>query len=646
MRHDADHLGQIFSKDTQAIFYNYKPGPVQRMLDFDYLCGAFEGRQMRSKGGSEARREEEYADRWERRNARTGRSTPSVAAVIKPGSGEGFEKLFFGKNEVPIASHGSIKAAAAAHPRADVFINFASFRSAYQSTMEAIQQPTIHVVAIIAEGVPEKDTKDLIAYAKKHNKIIIGPATVGGIQAGAFKIGDTAGTLDNIIACKLYRPGSVGFVSKSGGMSNEAYNILARNTDGLYEGIAIGGDVFPGSTLSDHAIRFNTIPQVKMIVVLGEIGGEDEYSLVDALKEGKIKKPVVAWVSGTCAKLFTSEVQFGHAGAKSGGDRESAQAKNAALKAAGAIVPDSFESLASTIRNTYNELVSSGLITPAEDVEPPFIPEDIGKAKKEGKVRIPTSIVSTISDDRGEEPAYGGVSISKVVEGGMGVGDVISLLWFKRSLPRYGTQFLEMCLMICADHGPNVSGAHNTIVCSRAGKDIVSCLTSGLLCIGPRFGGAVDDAARYFSAALDQNKDPDAFVEEMKKKGIRVPGIGHRVKSKDNPDKRVELLISYAHKNFPATKYLDYALRVEDYTLSKSSNLILNVDGAIGALFVDLLHGCGMFSEAEIADIIDVGYVNALFVLARSIGFLGHALDQKRLKQPLYRHPGDDVLFA
>lgn len=55
-------------------------------------------------------------------------------------------------------------------------------------------------------------------------------------QAGAFKIGDTAGTLDNIIACKLYRPGSVGFVSKSGGMSNELYNVLSRATDGLYEG--------------------------------------------------------------------------------------------------------------------------------------------------------------------------------------------------------------------------------------------------------------------------------------------------------------------------------------------------------------------------------------------------------------------------
>ena len=50
-----------------------------------------------------------------------------------------------------------------------------------------------------------------------------------------------------------------------------------------------------------------------MVVVLGELGGRDEYSLVEALKQGKVTKPVVAWVSGTCARLFKSEVQFGHA---------------------------------------------------------------------------------------------------------------------------------------------------------------------------------------------------------------------------------------------------------------------------------------------------------------------------------------------
>jgi succinyl-CoA synthetase alpha subunit len=57
----------------------------------------------------------------------------------------------------------------------------------------------------------------------------------------------------------------------------------------LAAGIAIGGDTFPGSTLSDHCIRYQHIPQIKMIVVLGELGGRDEYSLVEALKAGKVR---------------------------------------------------------------------------------------------------------------------------------------------------------------------------------------------------------------------------------------------------------------------------------------------------------------------------------------------------------------------
>ncbi|XP_073106712.1 ATP-citrate synthase beta chain protein 1-like [Elaeis guineensis] len=604
--------GQLFSRNTQALFNNYKQLPIQRMLDFDFLCG---------------------------------RETPSVAGIINPGS-EGFQKLFFGQEEIAIPVHSTIEAACKAHPNADVFINFASFRSAAASSMSALKQPTIRVVAIIAEGVPESDTRQLIAYARSNNKLIIGPATVGGIQAGAFKIGDTAGTIDNIIHCKLYRPGSVGFVSKSGGMSNELYNTIARVTDGIYEGIAIGGDVFPGSTLSDHILRFNNIPQIKMMVVLGELGGRDEYSLVEALKEGRVHKPVVAWVSGTCARLFKSEVQFGHAGAKSGGELESAQAKNQALREAGAVIPTSYESLEDAIKETFEKLVEAGKITPISEVKPPKIPEDLKVAIKNGGVRAPTHIISTISDDRGEEPSYAGVAMSTIVERGYGVGDVISLLWFKRSLPPYCTKFIEICIMLCADHGPCVSGAHNTIVTARAGKDLVSSLVSGLLTIGPRFGGAIDDAARYFKDAYDKGLSPYEFVEGMKKKGIRVPGIGHRIKRGDNKDKRVQLLQQYAHSHFPSTKYMDYAVQVETYTLSKANNLVLNVDGAIGSLFLDLLAGSGMFSKQEIDEIVEIGYLNGLFVLARSIGLIGHTFDQKRLKQPLYRHPWEDVLYT
>lgn len=108
--------------------------------------------------------------------------------------------------------------------------------------------------------------------------------------------------LDNILASKLYRPGSVAYVSRSGGMSNELNNIISRTTDGVYEGVAIGGDRYelassvgtgfsswsteelfhfyhfpciahryPGSTFMDHVLRYQDTPGVKMIVVLGEV---------------------------------------------------------------------------------------------------------------------------------------------------------------------------------------------------------------------------------------------------------------------------------------------------------------------------------------------------------------------------------------
>ena len=131
----------------------------------------------------------------------------------------------------------------------------------------------------------------------------------------------------------------------------------------------------------------------------------------------------------------------------------------------------------------------------------------------------------------------------------------------------------------------------------------------------------------------------------MKSKGIPIPGIGHRVKSIRNPDKRVELLKEFAKQQFPTTKHLDYALQVEKITTKKAENLILNVDGCIAALFLDALESSPQFNAEEIKEIIEIGYMNGLFALSRSIGIIGHILDQKRLKEGLYRHPTEDILY-
>ena len=64
----------------------------------------------------------------------------------------------------------------------------------------------------------------------------------------------------------------------------------------------------------DHLLRYEANPDVKILIVLGEVGGIEEYEICNLIKNGKITKPMVAWCIGTCAKIFPYEVQFGHAG--------------------------------------------------------------------------------------------------------------------------------------------------------------------------------------------------------------------------------------------------------------------------------------------------------------------------------------------
>lgn len=600
---------QLFDRNTTALIYGMQTKAIQRMLDFDVCCG---------------------------------REFPSVAAIVNPGR-TGTHKVFFGTKEILLPIYPDVASAAAGHPSADVMINFASYRSAYPTTLEALEESQLRTVVIIAEGVPERRARHLRHLSKEKGVNIIGPATVGGIQAGGFRIANTGGTIENIEASKLHRTGSVGFVSKSGGMSNESYNIIARNADGVYEGIAIGGDAFPCSTLLDHLLRYEANPAIKMMVCLGEVGGEEEYRIAEAITSGQIKKPVVAWVTGTALEYLPKGVQFGHAGAKADADRETAPAKNKALAAAGAHVPTSFNDFGEKIKEVFDGLLAAGA-QPVADVEANVVPIDFAAAKSRNMVRRNTNFISTICDDSGDELSYAGHKISTVIGENYSLGDVISLLWFKKRLPSWATEFLEIVVKLTADHGPCVSGAHNAIVTARAGKDLMSAVASGILTIGPRFGGAVAGAAVMFKDAYDNGLSPQEFVNSMKKKKINIQGIGHRIKSLRNPDARVELLKKYALENFAKTPMLEYALEVEKITTTKKDTLILNVDGAIGILFIDLMYGCG-FNEAEVQEVVDSGGLNGLFLLGRTIGMVGHYMDQKRLKSGLYRHPWDDVLY-
>ena len=380
-------------------------------------------------------------------------------------------------------------------------------------------------------------------------------------------------------------------------------------------------------------MRFEKNPMIKMIVVLSEIGGREEEEIALALQTGKIKKPLIAWIAGTSAECFPKDVQFGHAGAWAASKAETAQEKNNLLCSAGAHVPENFEHLGFLIGKIFRKLRSDGILEDVTEPQIPIIPDN----------RTHTHLQCTISSDRGDEATYGKKSIAYFIHEGS-LLKALTTLWWKTELSNDILTYLEMILCAIADHGPCVAGAHNAIVAATAGKDPIDCLCSGLLTIGPRFGGATDDAARSFHEALARGISPLDFVNEMKKKGERIPGIGHKIKTIHHPDSRVTTLLTYVREHFKNLPTTEFALAVEKITTSKKNNLILNVDGMIGVTLVDVLLPN---LPAEIREtFFETGYLNGFFALGRSIGILGHVFDQKRLKAPLYRHSQEDILYG
>ena len=279
-------------------------------------------------------------------------------------------------------------------------------------------------------------------------------------------------------------------------------------------------------------------------------------------------------------------------------------------------------------------MVEKGDTVEEPEAELPAVPLDFIWAKKRGLVRKLSNFICSIADDRGDELKCCGVVMPDVFKHDLLVGGVLSPLRFWRHLPIQCTKFIEMILMVPADRGPAVIGAHNT----SDGKDLVSPLCSGLLTIGPRFGGALDDAARKFAEAESTGLKPKDFIDNMKRSNKLIMGIGHRIGSWENPDKRVVIIKEYAKAKFSSTAILDFASGVGPVTARMRTNLILNVDGCI-AVPHRPAEVVRRFPRLRGAGFHDVGCLNGLFVLGRSL------IGPLCLKQPLQRHPRDDTSY-
>ncbi|MFV1951432.1 MAG: citrate/2-methylcitrate synthase [Nitrospinota bacterium] len=550
-----------------------------------------------------------------------------LAFVFPPDAGKTAE-ITYGNQFLSVPIYRTLDEAVKNHSQINTALIYVGANRAYKASLEALNSNGINLVSMITEGVPEKDAKLLIKEAKIRNKIFNGPSAIGIFSAGESRLGVVGGEYNNLKLSKLYRPGSFGVVTKSGGLANEIMWMASQFADGITTAIGIGGDTYPGSDYVTYLEMFENDQQTKAVILIGEMGGDLEEKAAAWYSEKKRRIKLIATVAGTCQERLPKGMKFGHAGAKEGQQGEgSAKNKIEALTKAGAVVAPTFGALGKVIEEVYNEFIDNGVVRPAREVDIdtlPDLPRKVEEFMKSGEVMVEPLLKSTICDDRGEEPLYVGYPASELIDKGYTIAHTIGLLWNKKLPSPDEAEIIKRIIILSADHGPCVSGALTTIIAACAGIGLSQAVAAGLIMIGPRFGGAVTEAGRWFRYGSENYKgEIDSFLVYMKANVGPVPGIGHRVKSMHNPDKRVKELISYVKSLDISTPVLDFAMEVEHRTLQKRPNLILNVDGTMAAILVDI----GFPLET----------LNGFFILARTIGLIGHWVDQKQQGSRLIR---------
>jgi succinyl-CoA synthetase alpha subunit len=180
----------------------------------------------------------------------------------------------------------------------------------------------IGLIVCITEGVPVMDMTKVLPYVRERGARLLGPNCPGLISPGESKVG--------IIPGNICMPGSVGLVSRSGTLTYEVVNHLTRNGIGQSTCVGIGGDPLNGTSFIDCLRAFQEDSKTTAIVMLGEIGGNDEQNAAQFVKE-HVTKPVVGFIAGQTAPPGR---RMGHAGAIISGSSGTAAEKIAAFEAA------------------------------------------------------------------------------------------------------------------------------------------------------------------------------------------------------------------------------------------------------------------------------------------------------------------------
>lgn len=585
-------LTDLRTMEVKVISLGSHPGIIQAMLDYDFLIK---------------------------------KQQPSIIAIVA--SGRKSERYFWGESEVIIPVVADMNQLSTAQcEKVTAVINVQSARRVLSSTKQALGHfPNVKVVTVFAEQTPELHSLELADLTKMRDVLLIGPSSVGLLIPGYLKLGAIGGTQHKQLSTAgIFDPGDTAVISTSGGIVNELIHTVTGNGLGVSFALAIGGDRFPMVTPAQAMLLAEHDMQTERIVFFGELGGSDEYEIAQMINENRITKEVIVYIAGTVAELFETPPQFGHAKAMAQTYDESATAKKDILRKSGAIVCDEFSGIASVLRDRVRQ---ERVVTAAT----------IGERQK-------SMITSHLSGDRNDDVYLLGRTLLETIESNSTASLVLSMLLGSQVESERATAFTDYVLRLLVDHGPYVSGAMNTIVTARAGKDMVTSLAAGLLTVGPRFGGAINAAADNWLRGVVFETPAHRFIEDYSLRGGIIPGIGHKKYRLDLPDPRVQALVQFSD-NKNGDRYLGFARSIEAITTTKKNNLILNVDGVVAAIMLDILESELGYTPEQLQELVNIEFFNAFFVLSRAVGFTSHYLDQRRHDEGLFRLSDKDVRY-
>ncbi len=218
-----------------------------------------------------------------------------IVAGVTPGKG--------GQEVHGVPVYDTVSEAVEAHPEANTSIIFVPARFAADAAYEAIDAG-LKLVVVITEHIPVHESMKFVNYAKQKGTTVIGPNCPGVISPGKAKVG--------IMPGHVFKPGSIGIVSRSGTLTYEIGYAITKEGMGQSTVIGIGGDPVIGTSFTEAMKLYEEDPETEALVLVGEIGGDMEERAAQMIKRGEFTKPVVAFIAGRTAPPGK---RMGHAGA-------------------------------------------------------------------------------------------------------------------------------------------------------------------------------------------------------------------------------------------------------------------------------------------------------------------------------------------